>query len=73
MFVTKGATTKYLLEMTATHTKKKYARTEIDRAINDLYELIKKQPLRAVVEVSGGVAEVTTSPDGVEVQIIDHD
>lgn len=30
-------------------------------------------PLKAVVEVSGGVAEVTTCPAGVEVEIIDHD
>jgi spermidine synthase len=31
------------------------------------------QPLRVIVEVSGGVAWVTHCPDGVEVIIIDHD
>lgn len=30
-------------------------------------------PLKVVVEVRGGVAEVTTCPTGVEVEIIDHD
>lgn len=30
-------------------------------------------PLKVVVEVSGGVAEVTTCPTGVEVEIVDHD
>jgi hypothetical protein len=28
---------------------------------------------KVVVEVTGGVAEVTTCPDGVDVEIIDHD
>lgn len=28
---------------------------------------------KVVIEVSGGVAEVTTCPEGVEVVIIDHD
>lgn len=30
-------------------------------------------PLKVVVEVRGGVAEVTTCPTGVEVEIVDHD
>jgi hypothetical protein len=29
--------------------------------------------LKATVEVTGGVAEVTDCPDGVEVEIVDHD
>jgi len=28
---------------------------------------------KVVIEVSGGVAEITQCPDGVEVLIIDHD
>ena len=41
-------------------------------------ELIKMLDLfperyRVVVEVSGGVAEVTTCPDQIDVEIIDHD
>lgn len=31
------------------------------------------EPLRVVVEVEGGVADVTTCPPGVDVEIIDHD
>ena len=31
------------------------------------------EKLKVVVEVSGGVAYVTTCPDNVEVEIIDHD
>jgi len=31
------------------------------------------EKLRVVVEVSGGVATVTQSPEEVEVEIIDHD
>ena len=33
----------------------------------------KVQSLKVVIEVSGGVAEVTTCPAGVEVEIVDHD
>ena len=33
----------------------------------------KVQSLKIIVEVSGGVAEVTTCPTGVEVEIVDHD
>ena len=33
----------------------------------------KVQSLKIVVEVSGGVAEVTTCPTGIECEIIDHD
>lgn len=32
-----------------------------------------KKPLRVIVSVRGGVAEVETCPDGVEVVVIDHD
>ena len=28
---------------------------------------------KVIIEVSGGVAEVTQCPEGVEVEIIDHD
>jgi hypothetical protein len=31
------------------------------------------EKLKVVVEVSGGVAHVTLCPEGVEVEIIDHD
>ena len=31
------------------------------------------EKLRVVIEISGGVAEVTHCDDGVEVTIIDHD
>lgn len=31
------------------------------------------EPLRVLIEVRGGVAEVTTCPAGVEVEIVDHD
>ena len=34
---------------------------------------VKSEPLRVVVEVTGGVAEVTACPAGVECEIIDHD
>ncbi len=34
---------------------------------------VKPSPLKVVVEVLGGVAEVTTCPNGVECEIIDHD
>jgi len=29
--------------------------------------------LKVIIEVSGGVADVTQCPEGVEVEIIDHD
>lgn len=31
------------------------------------------EKLKVIIEVKGGVAEATTVPDGVEVEIIDHD
>lgn len=34
---------------------------------------VKAEPLRAIVEVHGGIAEVTECPVGVEIDIIDHD
>lgn len=40
---------------------------------NKLDKPVASKPLRVVVEVLGGVAEVTTCPAGVEVEIIDHD
>lgn len=33
----------------------------------------KPEPRKVIVEVYGGVAEVTYCPPGVEVEIIDHD
>lgn len=32
-----------------------------------------RTPRKVVIEVSGGVAEITSQPEGVEVEIIDHD
>ncbi|WP_103108513.1 hypothetical protein [Brevibacillus reuszeri] len=37
------------------------------------YIKIVEFPLQVVIEVYGGIAGVTSSPDGIEVQIIDHD
>lgn len=31
------------------------------------------EKLKVIIEVSGGVAEVTSCPENVEVEIIDHD
>lgn len=46
-------------------------------AIKELGEAViffeRKPILKAVVEISGGVAEVTSCPPGVEVEIVDHD
>jgi len=34
---------------------------------------LETEPQKVVIEVSGGVAECTTCPDNVKVEIIDHD
>lgn len=44
---------------------------EVDRP--ETGEESKKRPANVVIEVSGGVADVTRCPEGVEVEIIDHD
>ena len=42
---------------------------------NDLLDKLKKVSIekKVVIEVLGGVADCTYSPEGVEVEIIDHD
>lgn len=43
------------------------------RAVDLVHWLFGRNRQLVVVEVSGGVAEVTAQPEGVDVQVIDHD
>lgn len=45
----------------------------IDNEAKAVLEKTTPEPLKVVVEVLGGVADVTTCPAGVAVEIIDHD
>jgi hypothetical protein len=49
------------------------SRAAIAQAEADLSRAETGAPLRVVIEVSGGVAEVTVCPPGVDVEIVDHD
>jgi hypothetical protein len=51
-----------------------YARSTGEReAVPDWYERVICHPDRVLIEVRGGIAEISAQPPGVDVYIIDHD